>query len=555
MDFREDSNCHMRSDSFSIYERFLKSFNVVDNIAEENNIGNAVVLENYDGSNSSSNIALSAVVELNVDKQCESAVEEINSSVVKHINKLNCESSSISQAASLLDNSSVDQCLTDKSEAVDIPVTSEDSKPEIRQPIFITSTMENSNNAVDSLPMFRNMPPSQTVFKLPIKELSFNGTIKHVKTLKPIVDPLTALSSNTSLVALSNKSIDENIDDCSKADGIETLHTLNSDIDNKQNSISDDHSSYDRNIKSESTGDSQYDEFTKKRRNIVHSSEEGSCSKWNSEQSYSSLEASFDSGVRSPDLFSDVDDDYDNNNEILQQATFWSFQKDFEAHHKKSVRKIENILQGVLPPPSVTILKTDVTQMLEKYYCFLPAFTSDQNVDNLESNSVTPTKKVSFIHIPTDIGTVNEAQKMENDTVKSSYSAKLNYITPIDNSKSESELNSSSDKTVELKMCTQTEAINTAWPEVLKCKHHDVYYNNTKYSEQLESLYQRYIERFVGAETDTSVSVHSGGLQSPSSAVKRKALRYVSSNDIMLNLLCTEEQIVYNIFLFCCWII
>lgn len=50
-------------------------------------------------------------------------------------------------------------------------------------------------------------------------------------------------------------------------------------------------------------------------------------------------------------------------------------------------------------------------------------------------------------------------------------------------------------------------------------------YNVTNYSEKFELLALRFGERFVGAETDTSVNIHSGGMQSPSSASKRKALR------------------------------
>lgn len=38
-------------------------------------------------------------------------------------------------------------------------------------------------------------------------------------------------------------------------------------------------------------------------------------------------------------------------------------------------------------------------------------------------------------------------------------------------------------------------------------------------------LVLRYGERYVGAETDTTVSIYSGGLQSPTSASKRKAHR------------------------------
>lgn len=50
-------------------------------------------------------------------------------------------------------------------------------------------------------------------------------------------------------------------------------------------------------------------------------------------------------------------------------------------------------------------------------------------------------------------------------------------------------------------------------------------YNLTSHSEKIEQLMQRYAERYVGAETDTSVNIYSGGLQSPSSACKRKAMR------------------------------
>ena len=47
----------------------------------------------------------------------------------------------------------------------------------------------------------------------------------------------------------------------------------------------------------------------------------------------------------------------------------------------------------------------------------------------------------------------------------------------------------------------------------------------TKHSEKLELLALRYGERYVGAETDTSVNIYSGGMQSPNSASKRKAMR------------------------------
>ncbi|CAH2095299.1 unnamed protein product [Euphydryas editha] len=232
--------------------------------------------------------------------------------------------------------------------------------------------------------------------------------------------------------------------------------------------------------------------------------------KWNLE-CYSSLDASYDSGVRSPDIFSD-DDDVEPS---PQAVPFWDFLKDHETYDKRRVRKIEETLRGILPPPSVTTLRTDVTQMLKKYYCFLPALNGEENL-NVEANSMTPTKKVSFVKIPVATGAIDDLQET---------AAGVSLLKVKDN-KPELEANTSkNDKSIDLEMCSETEAKESQWPDVLKCKHYDIYYNLTSHSEKIEQLMQRYVERYVGAETDTSVNIYSGGLQSPSSASKRKALR------------------------------
>ncbi|RVE47748.1 hypothetical protein evm_007637 [Chilo suppressalis] len=522
MESFEDSNCHTLGDSFSVYERYLRSFSVVDRLVEE---------DQHDSSSSSTgNIELSAV-RTNHCLSAELQYEILDSSICKVVQDktlINVDTKPKSpcslQGTSLQDNNSsttVEQSfLNDQSGPIDVPFSSEDSKPEsFKQPIFITSTMENSNNAVDSVPMFRDVRPSEQIFKLPISELSFNGTLKHVQKLKPIVDPLTALSSTRTLVNLSEKVIDQPSPFLIKPDDkIDIKH----DDDQHPSSTSDDQSTFEKNFIDrtiESTGDSQYGENNCRKDNPLFN-DDGSSTKWNSEQSYSSLEASFDSGVRSPDMFSDEDDEI-----VHAPEPFWNFLKDYEAYDKKRVRKTEMILQGVLPPPSVTILKTDVTQMLKKYYCFLPAFSNDEKVPIPESNPVTPTKMVSFVHIPTELGTsTHEAlpERAKDSTPLDGPKCSLSS----DTIKSESELDTSAnEKSINFKTCSEMEAKETAWPEVLKCRHYDVYYNVTKYSEKFECLALRYGERYVGAETDTSVSIHSGGMQSPSSASKRKALR------------------------------
>ncbi|XP_026763349.2 uncharacterized protein LOC113521891 isoform X1 [Galleria mellonella] len=542
MESLEESNCHSMSDSFSLYERYLRSFNVVDNFIDENKHPepNEPASDSncfYDSSDSVGNIDLSLVASNYVkNNYCETAETECKlltpiacdnapekRSLLHSDPSIKVESPCTSLAASLLDNSSgTVNCLhSDKSDPIEVPVSSDDSKSGLfKHPVFITSTMENSNNAVDSVPMFCDVRNSESIFKLPISELSFNGTIKHVKKLKPIVDPITALTSNNGLVNLDEKTVDHCVD--AQACGSNDAQLVNEQKDSsdiKSRSLTDSHSSSEKNIMektAESSGDSQYEEFILKRDCQVN--DEGSSVKWNLEQSYSSLEASFDSGVRSPDLFSDEGDE-----PLPESEPFWTFLKDFETYDKMKVKKIEKALQGVLPPPSVTILKTDVTEMLKKYYCFLPAFTETASIDAPDLNSVTPTKRVSLIQIPTETDSLHSSNDDITHRTKcgTSEAEKTKGSTKFD-----SQLNISTNcKGINIKMCTEIEAAEMVWPDVLKYRSHDVYYNVTNYSEKVELLALRYGERYVGAETDTSVSIHSGGLQSPSSASKRKALR------------------------------
>ncbi|XP_030030551.2 uncharacterized protein LOC115447560 isoform X1 [Manduca sexta] len=527
MESLEDTNCYSLSDNFSLYERYMRSFNVVDHLVDGANNREACEPSSSDSQQSSvsrGNIDLTVAPVDVINKHCETAETECNlihlatydNTVEKNFNldtdlvaktDSPCNLSSHENSSTTIDRS----LLQDKSNHTDVHVSSEESKAETcTQPVFITSTMENSNNAVDSVPLFRDVRPSESVFKLPTSELSFNGTIKHVKKLKPIVDPITALSCSNRLVALEDKSAETSASS-SESEEIK--------CDQKTIDISNDTNTYSRTEQtSESTGDSQYDEFSSKK-NFAAANDEGS-SKWNFDHSYSSLEGSFDSGVRSPDMFSDEEDDEEV--QAPESEPFWSFLKDYEAYDKRKVKKMEEILQGVLPPPSVTILRTDIVEMLKKYYCYLPLFNDSEKVNTPEVNSTTPKKMVSFVEIPEQLALPKmlsdiEASKGSSSEIMVKHEENLTLNTSSD-------LNVS-DKSVEIKLGTEMEAAETAWPEVLKCRYYDVYYNVTKYSERFELLALRYGERYVGAETDTSVNIHSGGLQSPSSASKRKALR------------------------------
>ncbi|XP_013172884.1 PREDICTED: uncharacterized protein LOC106121679, partial [Papilio xuthus] len=104
--------------------------------------------------------------------------------------------------------------------------------------------------------------------------------------------------------------------------------------------------------------------------------------------------------------------------------------------------------------------------MLKKYYCFLPAFNDDNKINTLEVNSMTPTKKVSFVHIPT---TSTESDEIQENS--SNVNTKKSYNSNMENP----ELNTSiNDKSIDLKMCTEIEVKETLWPDVMKCRYFDV---------------------------------------------------------------------------------
>lgn len=335
-----DTNCNSMSDRLSLYERYLRSFNVVDSFVGENRDVDQEVHCEYDNS-SDGNTDLPVNKHYEIDAECiPSRIDEnIDVDRALILDGDYCKDSRPSPGPSLLENSSATaehSILTEKSNNTDIPVSSDDSKPDcFKQPIFITSTMENSNNAVDSVPLFRDVRPSESVFKLPISELSFNGTIKHIQKLKPIVDPITALTTRIALdKEEKSQSLQQSIFDNYSNVAIESDKNSMSEKSDISNASSDTSKTlvYKTN---DSTGDSQYEECNKTGKSVVI---EDNSVKWNSEQSYSSLEASFDSGVRSPDMFSDGDDDRE-----AQEAPgpFWGFLKDVESFDKRRVRKLE----------------------------------------------------------------------------------------------------------------------------------------------------------------------------------------------------------------------
>lgn len=330
-----DTNCNSMSDRLSLYERYLRSFNVVDSFVGENGDGGQEMHREYDNS-CDGNVDLPVNKHYEIDAECNPCNVDVERPL--NLDGDYCKDSRPSPATSLLDNSPATaehSTLTEKSNNTDIPVSSDDSKPDcFKQPIFITSTMENSNNAVDSVPLFRDVRPSESVFKLPISELSFNGTIKHIQKLKPIVDPITALTTRIALdKEEKSQSVQQSIFDNDSNVAIESDKNSMSEKSDISNASSDTSKTLVERT-NDSTGDSQCDECNKNSKSVVN---EDNSVKWNSEQSCSSFEASFDSGVRSPDMFSDGDDD----KEVQTSGPFWGFLKDVESYEQRRVRKLE----------------------------------------------------------------------------------------------------------------------------------------------------------------------------------------------------------------------
>lgn len=108
-------------------------------------------------------------------------------------------------------------------------------------------------------------------------------------------------------------------------------------------------------------------------------------------------------------------------------------------------KRIQDMLSGVLPPPSVTIIEYDcnnMMSMLRKHY-----------VETANSMDCTAT------------GTVVDNNRMEMMPAK---------LETVD------------------------------WPQIREYNEFGLHYNRTKYSESIEMLYMRLAERNVGLETGSS---------------------------------------------------
>nr|CAD7457355.1 unnamed protein product [Timema tahoe] len=197
----------------------------------------------------------------------------------------------------------------------------------------------------------------------------------------------------------------------------------------------------------------------------------------------------------SPLLFSsDEENELDNDQEekelqlepqeLLQEAKI-------QYYEQSRLNRLQELLQGVPPPPSYTIPQLNVVEMLK------------QLKDNHEL-------MVSY-------SSLGIKRKNTGKTIGHS-----KYLP---------------------RTATFEEAITASWPESKQCFYHGISYNTSVASEQFELLCQKLAERFVGNEMASSCNVVQSSFQAGTSANHRKRRSTGQSPGRRLSHLARRRQI------------
>lgn len=190
-----------------------------------------------------------------------------------------------------------------------------------------------------------------------------------------------------------------------------------------------------------------------------------------------------------------INDSADLNNDGTS-AAFWS-DKLIEKTERAVNKRIQTLLSGIIPPPSITFVQHDISNLLSIY---------KRNITLMD---------LSRINVRYD--------------------------------------NNESDDTDKVPMMPR-EIENVAWPKIRQANAYGVHYNRTKYTENIESMHMKLVERFVGQETASSFKFSAPS--NTSAAAKKKPLRklYVIRMQRPLICLFAEEKkmilllILYRIY-------
>lgn len=161
---------------------------------------------------------------------------------------------------------------------------------------------------------------------------------------------------------------------------------------------------------------------------------------------------------RSPDLFSDEDEDVEDEaveaknieHSISVVSTSISFEeKDnqadnyIEKNEKQISKRLQGLLSGILPPPTITYVDHDITSLLTLYNKNVALLDLDNKHNNIDADD----QSTSWMP--------KELDKIE-------------------------------------------------WPHIERVNAHGLHYNRTKYTDNLEIMYMKLVERNVGQETGSS---------------------------------------------------
>lgn len=129
---------------------------------------------------------------------------------------------------------------------------------------------------------------------------------------------------------------------------------------------------------------------------------------------------------------------------------------------KTLLKRLQSSLSGVLPPPSVTYSRIDASRMLTLYR---------QNEDRLFYRNDEVVEQFTSVCLSKPTHSPEELRKLE-------------------------------------------------WPQLIKARAHGLYYNYSTISEKIDMLGLKYIDRYIGAETSSTL----GGARSPPCSTKKRNL-------------------------------
>lgn len=148
--------------------------------------------------------------------------------------------------------------------------------------------------------------------------------------------------------------------------------------------------------------------------------------------------------------------------------------KHLEKTERALNKRIQTLLTGIIPPPSITFAQHDVSDLLATYQ-----------------------RNITLMGVPSSI-TCNNNEKQAEETCDDVADAKP-------------------------KMPKELEHIE--WPELKRTKAFGLHYNRTKYTDNIEIMYMKLVERYVGQETVSSFTHSVRDDASATGAAKKKPMR------------------------------